>query len=64
MISSHDLSIKFLSDSQVFLGGNRCLIGLWPRYGSNDPATYAGEMGIVEDEPVPPVGNHRRDISA
>ena len=27
---------------------------LWvaPRYGSNDPATYAGEMGIVEDEPV------------
>jgi hypothetical protein len=24
-----------------------------PRYGSNDPATYAGEMGIVEDEPVP-----------
>lgn len=23
-----------------------------PGYGSNDPATYAGEMGIVEDEPV------------
>lgn len=22
------------------------------RFGSNDPATYAGEMGIVEDEPV------------
>ena len=22
------------------------------RFGSNDPATYAGQMGLVEDEPV------------
>ena len=45
---SHDLPSWKLTPS----GGVVINLSLRPRYGSNDPATYAGEMGIVEDEPV------------